>query len=68
MRHGHVIPNEDGSLARCGGPSLCSECKSELDGLAQGAMLQAGDSVCLGDTHAQEANNGIQVCKEFQAP
>lgn len=30
MNHGHVIPNEDGSRARCGGPGICSVCSSEL--------------------------------------
>lgn len=29
-KHGHVTPNEDGSLARCGGPGICSECSQEL--------------------------------------
>jgi len=29
MGHGHVIPNLDGSTARCGGPALCDECARE---------------------------------------
>lgn len=29
MGHGHVIPNKDGSVARCGGPAICSECARE---------------------------------------
>lgn len=32
-RHGHVIPNENGSLAMCGGPVLCGECAAELASL-----------------------------------
>jgi hypothetical protein len=28
--HGHVVPNPDGSKARCGGPAICSECAREL--------------------------------------
>lgn len=28
--HGHVVPNKDGSLARCGGPKLCSVCAMEF--------------------------------------
>lgn len=28
--HGHVIPNADGSKARCGGPKICSVCAKEL--------------------------------------
>ena len=27
--HGHVIPNTDGTKARCGGPQLCRECALE---------------------------------------
>lgn len=27
--HGHVIPNVDGSKARCGGPAICSVCALE---------------------------------------
>jgi hypothetical protein len=30
MRHGQVIPNEDGSKARCGGPGICTDCSTEL--------------------------------------
>ena len=30
MGHGHVIPNNDGSKARCGGPAICLECAAEL--------------------------------------
>lgn len=30
MNHGHVRPNPDGSVARCGGPPLCEECAIEL--------------------------------------
>jgi hypothetical protein len=29
MGHGHVVPNPDGSKARCGGPVLCAECARE---------------------------------------
>lgn len=28
--HGHVIPNENGLKARCGGPTICSVCAKEL--------------------------------------
>lgn len=33
MRHGHVIPNPDGTRARCGGPAICAECARELAAL-----------------------------------
>lgn len=28
--HGWVMPNKDGSKARCGGPALCKQCAAEL--------------------------------------
>jgi len=28
--HGWVLPNPDGSKARCGGPHLCRQCQREL--------------------------------------
>ena len=28
--HGHVKPNTDGSMARCGGPMICGDCAMEL--------------------------------------
>lgn len=31
--HGHVTPNADGFLARCGGPSICKVCKAEIAAL-----------------------------------
>lgn len=27
--HGHVVPNADGSVARCGGPAICPTCARE---------------------------------------
>lgn len=27
--HGHVIERTDGTKARCGGPSLCTQCRME---------------------------------------
>jgi hypothetical protein len=33
MKHGHVTPNADGSLARCGGPGICAVCAKELQQL-----------------------------------
>lgn len=29
LRHGHVVPNPNGLVARCGGPALCSHCRLE---------------------------------------
>lgn len=33
-RHGHVLPNPNGLLARCGGPALCTICARELGSLS----------------------------------
>lgn len=30
MNHGHVVPNPDGSKARCGGPGICTQCSREF--------------------------------------
>ena len=30
MNHGHVIPNPDGSKARCGGPAICAVCSLQF--------------------------------------
>ena len=31
--HGHVIPNKDNSVFRCGGPVVCKVCALELASL-----------------------------------
>lgn len=28
--HGHVTPNANGLVARCGGPAICAHCQFEL--------------------------------------
>ena len=28
--HGHIVPNADGTVARCGGPRICKACAAEL--------------------------------------
>ncbi len=33
MNHGHVNPNPGGSLARCGGPGICTVCSREAAAL-----------------------------------
>lgn len=35
--HGHVIPNPDGSKARCGGPAICPQCSREFAAAHKGA-------------------------------
>lgn len=34
--HGHVFPRPDGGKAKCGGPSICSECASDAAAQRQG--------------------------------
>lgn len=41
--HGHVTPNADGFLARCGGPSICKVCKAELAALEDRSRLVTTD-------------------------
>jgi hypothetical protein len=33
MRHGHVLRNESGAVARCGGPGICSDCSVEASSI-----------------------------------
>lgn len=44
--HGHVTPNPDGSKARCGGPSICTQCATEL--AATGQPLPPGTGTGTG--------------------
>jgi hypothetical protein len=37
--HGHVVPNPDGSKARCGGPAICSECAREAGARANASSV-----------------------------
>lgn len=30
INHGHVRQNQDGSIAKCGGPAICTGCAAEL--------------------------------------
>lgn len=41
--HGHVHPRADGAKARCGGPSICSDCSRDQAAAAQAAM-ERGDT------------------------
>lgn len=52
MGHGHVIKNQDGSKARCGGPAICAECAIELSSIKQDGNIhtmphkESGDCWC----------------------
>ena len=43
MGHGHVIPNTDGSKARCGGPAMCKVCALELAQKEHGHVAMPND-------------------------
>jgi hypothetical protein len=48
--HGHVIPNADGSKARCGGPGFCPDCAAEhLRGLSVRPVAAVGEFLSIGD-------------------
>jgi hypothetical protein len=40
--HGHVTPNADGTKARCGGPSICSDCAAEWSAIGKEVELGPG--------------------------
>lgn len=49
MGHGWVIPNADGSKARCGGPAICSVCRRELQQQAANQFEALPVEARLGD-------------------
>lgn len=58
MNHGHVTPNSDGSLARCGGPSICSQCALELgqkDKMTRHKCFECGKEVKIKEGKPQLA-------------
>lgn len=46
LGHGHVIPNPDGSKARCGGPTICGVCSKEA-AQALRDVKAWGDQACV---------------------
>lgn len=53
MGHGHVTPNPDGSVARCGGPKFCRTCQFEL-GILRATEAQKAAIMLEHDTSAQK--------------
>lgn len=52
--HGHVFPRPDGMKARCGGPSMCSECAKDLAAKkAQGDVWKAEAHNLLEEAHRE---------------
>lgn len=43
--HGHVLPNANGSKARCGGPTICGACAIELAELLNSVSKKAPDKI-----------------------
>ena len=62
MGHGHVIPNPDGSRARCGGPGICSECALEA------AQLDAEIKKIVVDVPLHQPYPQIQKGKSEMTP
>ena len=56
--HGHVIPNPDGSKARCGGPTVCSACALEF---AQHHSFKVPSSMDTSHRHPSTQ----QICQYF---
>ena len=52
--HGHVIPNKNGMLARCGGPAICSVCKAEMKQLTVGQVIQMVETNAKTFYHPEE--------------
>jgi hypothetical protein len=50
--HGHVIPNANGSKARCGGPAICSKCALDL--------ARLNNSAQPGTSHEVDSKDGWQ--------
>jgi hypothetical protein len=72
--HGHVTPNADGYLARCGGPTICKVCKAELatlkaqpSGVVHHNLIEAlkfyanGDHLLLADPDAWDTCSGEPI-------
>lgn len=71
--HGHVIPNVNGILTRCGGPAQCSECQQEREFLDRlQAAIDAGVAPPLmpqfEDPHSFEAQVAHQRAFEASLP
>ena len=64
MGHGHVVPNPDGSKARCGGPRICSVCSREQAALQPLVIGAGGVTNCArcGGAHERVA------WKRFERP
>ena len=62
MNHGHVIPNEDGSRTRCGGPGICSECSQELaSAIRNKTHAESKDCWCHPVLSYKDDKNGNEV-------
>jgi hypothetical protein len=60
MGHGHVNPNPDGHKARCGGPSLCSECAIELSNYKRPREHDLNENCwCKPDRHDFTEDGGV---------
>ena len=78
MNHGHVTPNPDGSVARCGGPAICSVCALEkiafdADKKPLAVNGNLGPPAVLPDVeedenetpHVDQVIGGLQILKKY---
>ena len=54
--HGHVYPRPDGAKARCGGPSICSECARDY-----ARYTREKDAEANGETNRDKVLRGEPV-------
>lgn len=57
--HGWVVPNPDGLLAKCGGPSLCAVCAAEK-AQYDASRLMVADMIAPAVSDAQELKAHMQ--------
>lgn len=66
--HGHVNPNADGSVARCGGPALCTVCALERCRICnESGNIHCGRcNACPGAVHTKDCPVGLFLPSESQ--
>lgn len=62
--HGHVTPNADGRVAKCGGPGLCEVCQREQDDVSAKSQDAKYEAVSLvlerADHYSAAFAHGVQ--------
>lgn len=66
MGHGHVIPNPDGTLARCGGLAICSVCKAEMASLSAGKVIEIYKTTSKRQFSREEVGLQVMLIDQFE--